>query len=549
VRPPELTAESAQTQELIDLCLGLAEQPQGLAELEEKARIRLDDMQGAEDGFFAGVDAQGAEFYQELRAQIDKVEEQFRAYGEALEQILDGGFAPLEVARALAAASRGLRVAMSAYEEAFLSRGDSSYPVINLFRNIFQGVAEGRIRAALLPATCERYSRFYQSAIEEIEQSEFHQSPGLAERKDALRTVQRCIGELRELEQGQDYEPILARMAAAHADLDAAFDTYERHEFAEGPSQAANVNRLVRAAQGVLEGTYKPPVLESMAQSLLDLTQQNLAEMKNLGRNKLDSQVGEELERMVEALEDIEDALTLLLDYSQGTVNEVAEVQDAIDDLIDSGDALVESSRIVTEAHERAGKVTCLQCQTVQDRASRTCARCGAVLPRPVDEGLEANAHSTFQLLEGDAAGSDGEEVMTDVMHALFQACEAFMAGRLPLQDLRAHVLRNTQSVEQALARLDRLQTPAVPSEVSPAEQETARNFIDLAEDALILLSQGAAECQDGLSTIAQAAEADDLETLRKGMRRYYEGTQKMWQVRRLERQFEEYLSPLLQTE
>lgn len=531
------TAQSSQTQELIDLCLALAAHPAKLELLKGKAQTRLDEMHRAEDGFFAGIDAQGPEFYQRLRVHIDKVEESFRDYSEALEQILESNFDGQQVAQALANASSGLRVNMSSYEEAYLSEGDSRYPVVNLFRNTVLGVSEGRMARSLIGAVSDRYSNFYKLAIEEIEQSQARQKPGVSERKAAMQDILGIIAELRELPSGDALEPVLDRLTAAHVELDGAFDTYHKSEFLEGPAQGTRINLLVNAAEGVLDGKFQPAVLETMAQNLLDLTQHNLAEMKNLRRSKLDSEVlSEELERMVEAVEEIEDALLFLLEYAQGKAKNEEEVREAIDDLIDSGDALAESTEIV----HQTGKVTCIQCQALQEKGARACVSCGATLPRQADEGIYGHQSSSFQVMEG--VDPEQGEVMTDVMHALFQACEAFLAGKLPARELIARIDQNTAAVEKALASLDRLQTPALPSEANLDEQDTARNFIDLAEDALILLSQGAAECLKGLSTITRAAQADDLDSVRSGMRSYYEGTQKMWQVRRLERELDDYL-------
>lgn len=534
-------AESSQTQDLIELCLGLAANPELLTELLEKAEIRIEDMHHAEDGFFAGVEAEEPEFYHEFRPQIERVEDAFNAYGDALERILTKSFDADEVAQALAQASRGLRVSMAAYEEAYLSKGPSGYPVVNLFENIAQGVTEGRISPAAWAAACARYKAYYAGALREIEESRARQKPGVTERKAALAVILEGLSEFEKLSGGEeDFPSILARFAAAHTDLDRAFDSYHRQEFAQGPAQGPNINWLVKATKGVLDGTYQPAVLESMAQALLDITQQNLADLKAMSRDKSDSAVlNEELERMLAAVTDIEDVLLFLLDYADGRSTNREQVLVAIDDLIESGDALMESARFVAQI----GQVTCVQCQTSQDKGVKTCVSCGALLPQQPDQGVyDVSTSSSFQLLEGDPTDLNREEVMTDVMHALFEACEAFMKGTLPVAELTTRVGENLHEVERAQRRLDQLRTPVLPQEASPQDQETAQDFIDLAEDALILLSQGVAECRQGLSTIQESALVDDLETLRSGMRRYFEGTQKMWQVRRLERDFDDYL-------
>ncbi len=542
--PNRPLASSPQTQEIVDLCLRVLSEPNLQKELREKAQDRLDEMQRVEDSFFAGVDAQGAEFYQSLRAHIERVEEQFRAYGDALEDLLEDHNEAASIAYELAEASQGMRAAMSAYEEAYLSRGPDRFPVVNLFRNVIEGVISGRMAPTLQHATCDRYQAFYGSAVQEIEDSKAGERPGIDERKQAYITILTVIDELRQVNELEKLEPLLNRFNEAHLTLENVFDTFHRQELTEGPSQSANINALVKAAEGVLEGTYEPSILEAMAQSLLDLTQNNLASMRNLGRNKIDSEVvSEELERMIEAVEEIEDALTFLLDFAQGTAKNTQEAREAIEDLIDSGDALVESSQIIEDLQ----KVTCVQCQTKQEKGSRVCVSCGAVLPQQAEDQSYGTADSTFQILEGVAADDlDRDEVMTDVMQELFQACDDFMNGQLKavaLQELVGHHLALAQQAQQ---KLDTLRTPSIPTEATPEDREVAEDFVGLAEDALDLLTQGIEQCLSGLSAMKAAAPIDDLETLRAGLREYYEGQQRMWQVRRLERQLDDYIQPLL---
>lgn len=543
MNPQAPISESPQTQELIELCWSLSEHPQDLAILKEKAEARLEEMHRAEDAFFTGVESKGPEFYQEFRPHIDQVEEEFRSYGDALEAILEESLDAQNSAQALAKASRGLRVSMGCYEEAFLSQGPSRFPVLNLFRNVFTAVSAGTMPRDIWLATCARYRAYYSGAVDEIEKSKATVSPGIPERKAALVSVVKCLDELQALTEEEGLEPILTRLTSSHEDLDKAFDTYHRHEFSEGPTRAPKINWLVKAAQGVLNGTYEPDVLESMAQELLDITQQNLVELKAMSRNKLDSAVlTEELERMVEAVEDIEDTLLFLLDYAHGTKCGKEQVNEAIEDLMDSGDSLAESIELVKEVHQRATHVTCIQCQALQEKGARSCVACGAILPQLPQEGGAYSTKSSFQVLEGDPTDLSRDEVMTDVMHELFEACEAFMSGKETFQDLSPRLDESLKEVEKAQATLQRLQSPVMPDETTPPDQILAANFIDLAEDALILLSQGTAECQHGLLAMRNGAQIDDLEALRAGMRQYYEGTQKMWQVKRLDKQFSDYL-------
>ena len=128
---------SPETQSLIERCLAISEgNAEGHRELLNETETRLEQMNEAMDGFFAQMDEQGPEFYQNFRHHFEGIEAAFQAYGQALEAILASGEGQevdfFQIACAPANASAGLRVGMAMYEEDYLSRGPSQFPIINL---------------------------------------------------------------------------------------------------------------------------------------------------------------------------------------------------------------------------------------------------------------------------------------------------------------------------------------------------------------------------------------------------------------------------------
>jgi hypothetical protein len=544
---------SPETQKLIDGCLALAEgNSDGHQELLSETETRMELMNQSMDGFFAEIDEQGPEFYQSFRHHFEGIEAAYQAYGQALEQILESGQNEEtdfhQIACNLAIASEGLRVGMSMYEEDYLSRGPSQFPIVNLLHNVARALREGTTTLDAWEQTCDRYIGFYQGAIDEIDNSEHQDKPGVPERRESFRVITECLEQLRAFDHSSspvsELEGILARLSAAHVDLEQAMDTYHHAEFSEGPSKGAKFNWIIKAAEGVLEGTYQPEVLGALAQDALDVTQQHLAEMKEVSRQKLDSvTLNEELARMIEAAEGVEDALSFLIDFSDDPEMPQDQVREAIDELIESGDLLVEATNLVTEYGKTAGKVTCVRCQTAQEPGNRVCASCGAQLPSLPGTGAYSPGNSSMQVREGKAEDViDQEEVMTDVMKALFDACEEFMEGRKTFADLDSHLARSLSNVDHAERALSELEAPAVPEEATPEERELAQGFINMTEDALATLEQGVAECRVGLNQIGQGARSQEPEMVKEGMGIYYQGTQKLWQVKRLDHELTQYI-------
>jgi hypothetical protein len=545
-------SDSPETQAFIDGCLALAQgNTDGHEALLSASAARLEELNQTVDDLFAEMDAEGPEFYQKFRHHFEGIEAAFQSYSESLEQILlsaeNEGIDFHQIACDLATASRQISIGMAQYQEDYLSQGPSQFPIVNLFDNVARGIRESGAPAAGWEQICSRYIGFYSGAVAEIDNSQHQDKPGIAQRRKALNDILACLNELLEFDHSNPVsklESILARFSAAHVDLEAAFDTYHQAEFSDGPTKGAKLNWIIKAAEGVLAGTYTPEILGGLAQDVLAVTQENLVDMKQLSQQKLESvTLNEELSKMIEATEGVEDALAFLVDFADDPQIPEEQVREAIQELIESGDLLVQATELVQQYNETAGKVTCVQCQAQQEPGSRVCEACGAQLPGLPGTGAYSTGDSSVDVREGKPEDAiDQEEVMTDVMKALFEACEEFLEGEKPVDDLEAHVMRNLSNIDDAEEALSALAVPAMPEEANPEERELSQGFIDLTEDALATLEQGVAECRLGLTQISEGARAQDQETMQEGMAIYYQGTQKMWQVKRLDHELTSYI-------
>ncbi|MCA9795375.1 MAG: hypothetical protein KC910_26385 [Candidatus Eremiobacteraeota bacterium] len=536
-------SSSPETQEIIELCLAISDGDESaLEQLATKVAQRHAEMNTAHDTFFGEVEAQGEEFYNTYQAELDEIGVQFRAYEDALDQIVvalegDDTAAFYRGAEAIAEASHRLRVSQARYEEKYLSTGPSQFPLINLFHNLATGLRMGQAPLQLWHDHCQAYIDFYQKALEEVENSEARTKPGVAERETAFKRILELIGELKQLDRkapNSRFSTLIDGLNAAHLDLEASFETYHRHVFTEGPTESPAVNWLLKVAKEYRDGKTQGFVLKSMAEEHLERTRKGLEDLEPALEADLDPGVlTEESARMQEAMEGLEDALLALIEYADNPAMDPEIVADTLALLESCGQKLGSAYLNVQSFNERAGQVICVHCQTENPPGTRVCSGCQRRLPQ-----LEAGVTAVEG---GPAPGASQENVMTDVMQAIFADCEAFENGQIAKDDFLAKLDRREADIEQAQAKLDPMMPPEVPEEGPPEDLAAAEDFAAIAEDALDLLRAGLEECREGLDHMRQAATENNPDLMSRGKQLYYNGSQKMWQVRRLDQAVDAY--------
>ncbi len=546
----KLTSVSPETQNILDLCTAIVDGEDKHEELAQAVSTRLEELHQAVDDFFGQVDQQGEEYYEKFKREFEEIEYRFRRYEEALEQIqacLEQGSTSDDLwkaAEALAEASHFLRVAIGRYEQADLSQGSSKYPIVNLLDNLGQATREGKAPQELWESTCIRYIQYYQNMLEEIQKSPDREAPGVPEREKAVTTIIELFKELQTLtptDSADRYAELISRMSGAHMDLEKSFLTYNEATLTQGPTKSPYVNLILNTAAGYKEGRFSGEAFKLTVQEYLETVHENLEELQAILETPPESAIlNEETAKMVEAMEGVADALEVLLEYADNPNLDPERVKDALELLKESGDRGAEATKAVEEYNESAGKITCMHCETKNPPGSKVCSGCQRPLPMASDIGTQ----SSFQVMEGGKTEPDftKQTVMTDMMKELFEKCEEFMEGGVDPQTLLTLLDTREKQLDEAEEKLSELQPPEIPEEADEEEKVVAKKFVDLADDTLELLYTGIEECRQGLEKIRQAVAARDQELMQEGIRYYFQGNQRMWQVWRLDNAFDAYM-------
>jgi len=544
-------AASPETQELIDLCFTVAEGKNDLyPQLEAAVSQRQSALTAANDGFFASVESQSEDFQKKHKMDVDLIGKYFETFDAALEQILKYKAEPKpeyleESAHMLAFCSNGLPSAMSGYEQKLLSEGPHRYALINLYTNLGKALREKRTSLEAWVGTCKQYDVFYTEALREVNESKKQAAAGVPERRKALENIIKALQEMQTFTpttSGAKFESEIQDLADGHRDLDEAVQAYNR-EITSGPTGAPAINIILNAAEGVLAKQFQTRLLRDLATQQMEKTQAGIKEMTNVVKAPHESSViQEETPKVLEAMEGIEEALLAVIAFCDDQASE-AELKQALQDLQDYTKKMLEGKTSLDTHSESYGKILCPHCQTPNAPNTRSCVKCNRVLPQMTGSDVYGQTSSSFQALEGETADTSRDGVVTTTMKAVFDACEDFQGDKMSLDGFLAVMDDYLNKTEDAKKKLSKYHAPPVPPEATPEESAKAQEFIDLCAEALELLGQGVEECEYGLTQMRAGASEDANDKMVEGQRFFYEGSQKMWQVRRLDEALQKYIN------
>lgn len=548
----ELVSASPETQQLLDLCLAICKgQRNYLTVLREKATFRLGELARAVDHFFGQVEGQGEEYSARYQAELEEVSSRFREYEAVLQAMVacvDSGAPPEALrqhAEALCQASHFLRVAVGRYEQADLAEGPSGFPLVNILDNLARRYRDG-YGEEVWTATCGRYLEYYQKMLSEIVVSAQRAGPGVPERQQAVTTI---VGLMGQFCQVKGHEPearfagLLTELTAALLNLQESFNTYNEAILTSEPTRSPQVNLVLNTVAGFRAGNYTVEVTRQAVEGYLEIVREGIKELQPALQNPSDSALlTESAATLLEAMESVEDALLVLLELTQNPALDPARVEDALARLRESGDRGATVAADVQAFNETAGKVACIHCSTMNPMEARVCSNCARPMPL-----AKFGGQATMEVREGGvrSGGPDfsQQQVMTDVLKALFDQCEAYEKGQLDAQILVQTLDAREAEIRRAEEKLSALRSPEIPEEAEGEERAISEEFVRMADDALDMLQVGLGQCQEGVDKIRQALETGDLDLMDEGREFYFEGCQKMWEVWRLDNALDDYLS------
>jgi hypothetical protein len=273
----------------------------------------------------------------------------------------------------------------------------------------------------------------------------------------------RIAGALEKM-RGADRSAAGRELGSAFATLMEALDALRREEESWPTySRSPYMNVLMRIAKGVSRGTIGPEALAQGLQEMLGQHRRFTANLDRIGRGGRDAERYEA--RRIELfthLRTIEVALSTALE-GLGAGDRAAVLR-RVERACTAADALAAIQEELQQAEEAALYRPCLRCAATNARAARSCAKCGAVLPRlPFDDGPAVD----LTIAEGGVRGRG--HVRTELTAALEDAVVKAREGRSTAGGLG----RVLDDMEQRLARARRDFEALTPAEgIDPEQRE-----------------------------------------------------------------------------
>ncbi|HXE71194.1 MAG TPA: zinc ribbon domain-containing protein [Candidatus Nitrosotenuis sp.] len=532
---------AAQTNRFIAVCRDVLAGRRHPDELRVLLGERQEGLSKAREDLLARAQAEGAEFLQGFRDELDTVLEHFELYEKALEEIsayfVDRRPEHIENGvQALIEVTPKLLGAMDNYEAKYVVTGPTRFPVLNILMKVVPAVREGRFSKDDFASMLKGAVDFFSKAVAEIDASPMKDQPGIPQRRQACLDMVAAVSEMQKyLEDGDPahLDRGLGMVEKAQEDTDESFRIYQQAAFYEGPTPSPFVNVVIRAAEGFKTGLYPADILSQA----LDWLEAQVRKVRATVEETADSPtssvvIQEELPRTMEAFDQHEEAIADLRSCLADPVPE--RIDAALERLKAAVEKLHQSQQVYLQVGEREGKIVCPRCGRPNPPESRSCEQCGMVLPR-LTEGAAAGVSSTFEWREASpvSLGEEQEMVMTTHLKRIFDACEAIYANQISPEEF-AEVLDWAEGLLDAGARkLAELPHPN-PSMVAPEEREEFEQQSRLADDARDMLASAIEDFRAGLGQMRAYLEDPDRDHLVNGIRAVWEAGQRMYQVQKM---------------
>ena len=220
-----------------------------------------------------------------------------------------------------------------------------------------------------------------------------------------------------------------------------------------------------------------------------------------------------EREAFEERAEDIEEALALQLQAMEDLDfalehNEESEIAEALENLAEAAEVLVEVYRHLQKADLEPVKVSCIRCGAENPTDARMCGACGAVIPQ---SAANVGPNSTMAFEEdGSAVGpKESEELLR-----MEEAFHLFLHSGEPdkLEQALISYQRKMERIKRQFGRMD--DPPAeIPAEHLAILQRARQSF----RQTLQALEAGLAKLQEGFASAEPLLLEEGLAEMRAG--------------------------------
>lgn len=326
--------------------------------------------------------------------------------------------------------------------------------------------------------------------------------------KLALQEFTQALNWLNSYLHSQQRQELLDGLDLGRTSLKSMLDIFEEMRVEEEAfpqfSSSPFVQELVRVATGVAKQQYPPEVLKEKLEWMRSRHKTFCQDFQDLKKSPKES---DELDTLLPQAE------KYLAQMGEGLDNMALFFKDRDRKHLKEGCAvLLQASERLVKVQERlmtvsvAQPVACTKCSAMNPGGSKTCQKCGAVLPE-----IAGLSKQTLELREQQA----GRPTYA-YLSRLEGAVEGRLQGYISVEALRDQVESFAKRAEQGRRNLDQMKAP------QNYPDETTR---EVCQRAHAMLDEGTQKIVAGVNQLRRYFTSEEVEDLVQGMEQIYAGS------------------------
>jgi len=303
------------------------------------------------------------------------------------------------------------------------------------------------------------------------------------------------------------------------------------------PTSSPDANLLLNMAVALKKGEIQEEMFVHTLREVEESFNKMQIKFEALSRRETDSVlVKEEMERTKEGLNLFSNAIS---DYYRFLENREGLFLDQSEwELKDAVKILEKSHELFQEIADREGKTPCIRCGQYNQPDRKTCAKCGAILPKAAD----VTTASTFDVQVGETIISIDQEIpLPENLEVLFITVNEVAEGEITMEEF-SDTVEDFYELMEANKSAGFAPLPRVKMEtLKPGEKERAKGLMEQLKEAKALFEEGYRDFEEGVNYFREYIQVGDENMLVKGVQIIWEGNKKFHKVDQLADKLQEF--------
>jgi ribosomal protein L40E len=409
-----------------------------------------------------------------------------------------------------------INVALYRYRASVLAaEGPTDMPNYNLFYKVLHDFKNGSLSEKEVKPLIQAARISVERAIGAVDR--FKGIPEVAGLIQAFQKHQECLNSFEDaISTGKSFDEPLEIFKGVCEAMRNLQGPAQWKILSQGPTPSETANRIINISLQVLTGKIHPTYLSENLKQL----EGEYSAFKRQFETLQAASTPREAELLKDAFQESKTGMEL---YEKAIAEfhrfeermDVSILMEAMRILQDAVLKLHNVYEMISDMAEREGKILCVRCQHYNAPDRKNCEKCGAILPRMIEN---QNEQSNWEVREALLSMP-----LTENIKMLLDAGEGVTQGAVTPADFEQMIARMESLIHSSLKQAD---------DFWKSEAQKRKNgFTESEEAAYSFLKNGSQEILEGLSYYRRYLESQDATLIREGAKRIVLGAHKVYQI------------------